>query len=137
MADLLQYTLPSVPHVHSGRGVRYRVLKGKERDSILYTTAILADGDQSKHTILRWHEGVCRMLVSCTEKTGLTDEQVCDPATKWKELTAQTLADRDVYDDLFTTADDEILTALYRHFHEPSRADIQGILGKPKVVSTG
>lgn len=77
--------------------------------------------------------GVKAMLVAVTERAGLKDEDLLDPATKWKMLTAVEIDDK--YDSTFSSKDHQALAALYRELHEVSAAEVESIVGKLLPVS--
>jgi hypothetical protein len=132
MAEYIQFALPNRPPQHSGRGVRFVLLSPADRDQALVSAALLSGDDKTKLAIFRQREGVRRMLRAVTKKTGVTDEELLDPGTEWISVSHQKLEED--YDKLFTTRDDEILSWIYREYHEPNQKDVDAIAKKVRTV---
>jgi hypothetical protein len=133
MATILEFKLPSLEPVHSGRGVRMRILSPAERDEAYALAGELAGKSPTavRWEILRLRNGVRRALVACTREGNLDDAALEDPATKWDDLSVQKL--EETYDDLFTAADDEILAETFKRYHEITKATVDALLGKAKT----
>lgn len=130
--DLYQYRLPS------GRGVRLVELLPSERDESERNAAreLGKDATLGDLTLSAMRAGVTRMIKFITEQTSFkTPEELMAPSVKWKEVG---LADLDEnYDEYFTSKDDNVLCHLYRRLHVVTSDDIESIVGKEQMVSTG
>jgi hypothetical protein len=124
----------------SGRGVRFRLLSPEEKRK---SDGFAADkvGPQASgvdYFNMRLHEGMKSALTAVTEKYGLSDPFADD--VKWQDVNYTMLStpggDWNLESgDVFTPADIEILTGLYRLHHEPSQLALAQIMGEAKAVA--
>lgn len=121
----------------SGRGIRFAELTPLERDKVLADAAKLV-GKEATMLELRGLEhrlGVKAMLKAYTEQSGLTDDDLIKPETKWKKVTIQELDDK--YDSIFSAKDHAVLAALYVRYHDVTSEEVDKIVGKALPVSEG
>lgn len=124
----------------SGRGVRFRLLSPEEKRK---SDAVAADkvGPSASgvdYFNARVYEGMKSALMAVTEKHSLTDPFAED--VKWLDVdyTALSTHGSDLNLEsggVFMPADIEILTGLYRLYHEPSSVALAQIMGEAKAVA--
>jgi hypothetical protein len=127
---LFQVFLPD-----SGRGLRFKTLAPSERDQILFNAAKQV-GEEGNFVELRSVEqkmGVKAMLVSVTEKSDLTEQQVLQ--APWHKFTLPELDE--TYDRIFSAKEHQVLCALFRQYHEVTAAELESITKKAVPVSEG
>ena len=157
-SEVYQHVLPS------GRGVRVKRLRPRERDQLFLDAATEA-GEDATGLEIRFKEvrlGCLRTLVQVTKTadykartetvtnedgkpekrvTGAMDalvaadqEATAKGGSIWKDISLKTIEDD--YDEFFTARDDAALNRIFRLAHELSQADLDMIVGKELAVST-
>lgn len=124
----------------NGRGIAFEVLTATARDKVLADAAKLIGNLSGEGAFFELRQveqrlGVKSMLRSMTVATGLKDEDLIKPETKWKQLTMLELDTN--YDKFFSAKEHMILSALYRKFHEVDASEVDDIVKKVLEVSEG
>ncbi len=125
----------------SGRGVRFRMLKPKQKRASDAVAATKVDKDASiqEFVAMRLLEGVRSFITEITLKANLPTLFPESGEVEWKKVSYVDLAhggDCDIDSgELFTALDVEFLEGLYRMYHEPSQEQVKTILGEQKTLA--
>jgi hypothetical protein len=118
----------------SGRAVRFVPLTPSEHEAVQMLATKEIDPTQSMIDLrrLEWKYGVHQMIKQ------VSVESVADPNgadVKWKKVTPAILDE--TFNSLFTAKDHQLLTALYRQYHDVTEEELKMISGKVQTVSEG
>lgn len=126
----------------SGRGIQFRMLPPDEKRTVDVDAAkgIGKDGNQAQFYQAQMRDGMSRILMSVTERAGLTHKDLVNPDLVWHKLTLAELndpiGDYNLYSKkLFTTRDLEFIEALYNRLHNVPKGEFDDIMGKALRVS--
>lgn len=118
----------------SRRAVRFVPLDPAEHETVQLLATKDIDPTQSMLDLrrLEWKYGLHQMIKQVTVEP-VTDPYAAD--VKWKKVTPAILDE--TFKELFTAKDNQVLTALYRQYHDVTEEELKMISGKVQTVSEG